>query len=51
MDFTNVDVLKYLNLGADVIKSLFLQWDVIENVAIRFIDFIERLSTSILNKY
>ena len=46
-----MDLLSYLNVGADVIKSLFSQWNLIEEVAIRFIAFVESISLNILNKY
>ena len=46
-----MDILSYLGVVADVIKSLFSQWESIESVAIRFIAFVETLSLNILNKY
>ena len=45
-----MDLLSYVNVVADVIKSLFTQWNLIEDVAIRFIDFAEKLSLNILHK-
>lgn len=42
--------LEYVNVFADIIKALFSQWDLIETVAIRYIDFVEKLSLNILHK-
>ncbi len=51
MDFlSSFNALEYVNVVADVIKALFLQWNVVEDVAIRFIDFVETLSLNILHK-
>lgn len=46
----NFNPLDYVNVVADIIKSLFLQWNLVEDVAVRFIDFVEKLSLNILHK-
>ena len=50
MSLSSFNPLEYLNVVADVIKSLFSQWNLVEDVAIRFIDFVEKLSLNILHK-
>ncbi len=50
MGLANFNPLEYLNVIADVFKALFLQWNLVEDVAIRFIDFAEKLSLNILHK-
>ena len=44
MDLT----LDYLNVFADVAKAFFKQWDKIEDVAIDFINFIEKVSLELI---
>lgn len=45
-----VDMLAYVEIIADVIKTLFHEWDNVENVATRFITFVENISLNILGR-
>lgn len=46
-----MELLEYFKIFADVAKSLFSQWNLIEDVANNFIDFIEKVSLEILKKF
>lgn len=45
-----MDLLEYFKVFADVAKALFTQWNLVEDVANNFIDFVEKISLEILKK-
>ena len=44
------DMLAYFKVITDVIKKLFNEWDNVESVAKRFIDYMEQVALTILHK-
>ena len=46
-----MDLLEYFKVFADVAKSFFTQWNLVEDVANNFIDFIEKVSLELLKKF
>lgn len=40
--------MEYLEMVVDVVKSIMEQWDGIEDVVIRIIDFVETIGTSLI---
>lgn len=46
-----MDYLKYLEIFADVAKSFFAQWNLIEDVTNNLIDFVEKISLELLKKF
>ena len=44
------DMLAYVEIIADVFKKLFKEWDNVETVAKRFIDYMEQVALTILHK-
>lgn len=45
-----MDLLSYVNIVADVLKTLIKEWNAVEGVAERFIAFVENISLNILGK-
>ena len=45
-----MDLLSYVNVIADVLKTLIGEWNLVEDVAVRFIEFMEQVSLTILHK-
>ena len=45
-----MDLLSYVNVIADVLKSLIGEWNLVEDVAVRFIEFMEQVTLTILHK-
>lgn len=40
--------MEYIEMIVDVVKSLLEQWDGIEDVVIRIIDFVESIGTTLI---
>ena len=45
-----MDLLSYVTVIADVIKTLIGEWNQVEDVAERFIEFMEQITLTILHK-
>lgn len=46
-----MELLEYFKIFADVAKSLFSQWNLVEDVANNLIDFVEKFSLELLKKF
>ena len=44
------NMIEYFEVLAGVIKKLFTEWDNVETVAKRFIDYMEQVALTILHK-